>query len=57
MDDYTLTVKDVCEKLGISRTTLMNWREAKPELTYKKCALTGKIRYSESALAKLIETA
>lgn len=52
-DDFFMTVSEVMDALDVSRQTLHKWREmgARPE--FKKCRLTGKLRYSEGSVADL----
>jgi len=52
-DDFFMTVSEVMDALDVSRQTLHKWREmgARPE--FRKCALTGKVRYSEGSVADI----
>ena len=54
-DDFFMTVSEVMDALDVSRQTLHKWREmgARPE--FRKCVLTGKVRYSEGSIADIKE--
>lgn len=52
-DDFFMTVSEVMDALDVSRQTLHKWREMGVRPEFKKCRLTGKLRYSEGSVADL----
>ena len=52
-DDFTMTVTEVMEELDVSRQTLHKWREMAARPEFRKCALTGKVRYSGGSVADI----
>lgn len=50
VDDFVLTVNDVMRELKTTRPTLLSWRKSRNPPEFRKCGLTGKIRYSASSV-------
>lgn len=50
VDDFLLTVKEVARELKVSRQVLWKWRSSGSPPEFRKCNLTGKLRYSASSV-------
>ena len=52
-DDFLMTVSEVMDALDVSRQTLHKWREMAEGPDFRKCTLTGKVRYSKGSVADI----